>query len=81
MSLRTDLANEAFEHHTSRGGAADDIKSESRAINKDIKVTRVEILTDEAAQKLGKQKGVYITITAEGCRAPQPYRQGGVRTA
>ena len=65
MSLRTDLANEAFEHHTSRGGAADGIKSESRAINKDIKVTRVEILTDEAAQKLGKQKGVYITITAE----------------
>ena len=25
----------------------------------------MEILTDEAAQKLGKQKGVYITITAE----------------
>ena len=51
MSLRTDLAKEAFEYHTSRGGVSDGIKSESRSINKDIKVTKVEILTDEAAKR------------------------------
>ena len=65
MSLRTDLAKEAFEYHTSRGGVSDGIKSESRSINKDIKVTKVEILTDEAAKRLDKQKGTYITINAE----------------
>lgn len=65
MSMRTDLANEAFEYHTSRGGLSDGIKSESTEINKDIKVTRVEILTDEAAERLGKQKGIYITVSAE----------------
>ena len=51
MSLRTDLANEAFEHHASRGGARDGIKSESREINKDIKFSLTKQRRDCASRR------------------------------
>jgi spore protease len=57
FSVRTDLAIEASELCEEKDGI--------KVLNKefdDIKVTQVKILNQEAGEKIGKQKGTYITI-------------------
>ena len=56
MNSRTDLAIECLKDDISDEGI---IKTESTEGN--IKITAVEIVTDDAAQKIGKEKGKYIT--------------------
>ena len=57
MSLRTDLALESvYTHH------GDGIREETENISEEIKVTRIEITTEEASKEVGKPIGKYITI-------------------
>ncbi|MDO5398941.1 MAG: GPR endopeptidase [bacterium] len=64
MNIRTDLAMEA--HDIARReskGIIDGITSSTEQHN-NVKITRVEILTDEAGMKIGKEKGSYVTLEA-----------------
>lgn len=62
MNIRTDLAMEAHDlAQRESKGVIDGITSETKKYN-DIKITRIEILTDEAGKRLGKAKGNYITF-------------------
>lgn len=64
MNIRTDLAMEA--HDIARReskGVIDGITSSTEQHN-NVKITRVEILTDEAGKKIGKEKGSYVTLEA-----------------
>lgn len=58
MQLRTDLALELKEECGSVSG----VISKERTTN-GITVSRIEIMTDAAAEKLGKPKGKYVTVT------------------
>lgn len=60
MNIRTDLAVEAKEMYQ---GRLEGIESE-REEKGSILIERVRITTDEAASRMGKPKGNYITITA-----------------
>lgn len=57
MNLRTDLALESI--YTHKGGG---IKEETENISGEIKVTRIEISTEEASKNVGKPIGKYLTI-------------------
>lgn len=60
--FRTDLAMEAF------AGAKlkdEDVKHSVRKYNDLIEIDTVEILSQEASEKLGKKQGKYITVRAE----------------
>ncbi len=59
QSIRTDLAMEARE----LSGAMDGI-SEETISSRGYTVSRIKIETDAAAKRLGKEKGLYITIEA-----------------
>lgn len=59
MSLYTDLALEVKEMDPEAGG----IKEEHYSIH-GVELTRIAIETDEAARRMGKRKGNYITIDA-----------------
>jgi len=62
MSIRTDLVSEA--HDLARkDGEIDGIQSRTEELD-GVKITRVDILTDEAGKRIGKQKGRYVTIEA-----------------
>ena len=64
MNIRTDLAMEAHDiAQRENKGVIDGITSATEQHN-NVKITRVEILTDEAGARLGKQKGMYVTIEA-----------------
>lgn len=59
MNIRTDLAVEATEMHRE---AVRGIEQECE-VKGSIKVERVRILSDEAAEAIGKRRGSYTTIT------------------
>lgn len=65
MGLNTDLALEAFRDASAAGkleGAASRERYDERS---ELKITEVEIKTREAAEKLGKPIGRYITLESE----------------
>ena len=61
--IRTDLALEKKEN-----AGAGEIPGVKMTTDKtgDVKTTRIEILTDDAAEKLGKPTGVYYTVETDG---------------
>lgn len=59
FSIRTDLAMEARELHPSLPGVTEE-KEELEGVS----VSRIALTQDEAARRLGKQKGRYITLDA-----------------
>lgn len=64
MNIRTDLAMEAHDLARKESkGEIDGIRAQTEMVN-DIKITRVDILTNESAQKIGKACGSYVTIEA-----------------
>ncbi|MDO4567459.1 MAG: GPR endopeptidase [Clostridia bacterium] len=63
-AIRTDMAIELRELDASADGVEE---SEERL--GDVVVTRIKLLTDEAAGRYGKNKGSYITLDAEGIAA------------
>lgn len=66
LPFRTDLASEAREFiYSRRGRDIPGVKvEESRS--RECRVTRVEVLTPEAAETMGKPPGRYVTIEAPG---------------
>lgn len=60
MEIRTDLAIEAGEM-LGQDKLPEGVKLETKDLN-NTTVTRIEILTDEAAEALGKKKGRYVTV-------------------
>ncbi len=58
MSLRTDLALEITENDVYEGITS------KKSTKSDLTVTETEITTDEAAQRTGKPKGRYVTLTS-----------------
>ncbi len=60
MDIRTDLAVEAANMCTDLSGIECEVEE-----NKDIKIERVKITTEEASEKTGKPMGNYITITVD----------------
>lgn len=61
MGLYTDLAMEARELNPEISGIEEETESFP-----DISITRIEVLSDEAAEKIGKKKGKYVTLDAPG---------------
>lgn len=62
MNIRTDLAMEAHDIALRENkGKIDGITSQTEQHN-NTKITRVEILTDEAGKKIGKARGNYVTL-------------------
>ena len=59
FSIRTDLAMEARELHPSLSGVTEE-KEELEGVS----VSRIALTQDEAAKRLGKRKGRYITLDA-----------------
>ncbi|MEN6470540.1 MAG: GPR endopeptidase [Clostridiaceae bacterium] len=59
MPVYTDLALEARELHPELTGV-----TEENAERAGITISRIRVETDEAAQKIGKQKGTYVTLDA-----------------
>lgn len=70
MAIRTDLAVEARELYPSFEGV-----KELKTTKKGLKITRIEIETEEAAAKLGKKVGRYVTVEARRLPDidPEPY--------
>ncbi len=65
IRLRTDLILESSEIAEPEKEYMSGIKIEEKNLKeKDIKITDVQIISDTAAKRLGKQKGRYITIEA-----------------
>jgi len=65
--IRTDLAVETREMYRQAQKLEDEIPGVETVVddsNKDIIVTSVKIITDEAAEVMGKAKGEYVTIDA-----------------
>jgi spore protease len=67
-NIRTDLALEAREDLPQLQGVAVDVNRDDQ----DIAITRVEIQTQEAAARLGKPRGVYVTLEAPSLRKRDP---------
>lgn len=59
FSIRTDMAKELREINPDTSGVEEN--NEQRG---EIELTRIRLVTDEAAEHYGKQKGNYITIEA-----------------
>lgn len=71
FQARTDLALEARESITDADGALHGVKVEEAYDREtDIRVTRVEITTKNAARAMGKPMGAYVTIEAPGMQEP-----------
>ena len=65
--IRTDLAVETREMYRQAQKIEDEIPGVETTVDdfsKDIVVTSVKIITDEAAEAMGKVKGEYVTIDA-----------------
>ena len=62
--IRTDLALELTENSSDSEGIISSEKQLGGVI-----VTEIEIVTDSAAERLGKQKGKYITLTLDSISA------------
>ena len=60
MEIRTDLALEARELYPSYEGV-----TEFKTANGGLEITRIEVQTEDAAKKLGKAMGRYVTIDAK----------------
>ena len=60
-NIRTDLALETHEHFTETAEKISGVNVYNNS-TKDIKITHVEIETDDAAEKMGKPVGNYITL-------------------
>lgn len=67
-NIRTDLALEARENLPQLQGVAVDVNRDDQ----DITITRVEIQTQEAAARLGKPRGVYVTLEVPSLRKRDP---------
>lgn len=64
MQIRTDLAMEAHDiAKRENKGKIDGISSETEKLG-DITLTKIKILTEDAAQRIGKNRGNYVTIEA-----------------
>ena len=61
MSIRTDLALETHQHFTEKAEDLSGVKVADKSV-KDIEITQVTIETEEAAEKMGKPIGNYITL-------------------
>ena len=59
FSIRTDLAMEARELHPSRSGVTEESEE-----HEGVAVTRIALTTDDAAARLEKRKGRYVTLDA-----------------
>ena len=66
FSIRTDLAMEARELHPSLSGVTEESEE-----HEGVAVTRIALTTDDAAARLEKRKGRYVTL-ARFVRARQP---------
>jgi spore protease len=66
MNLRTDLADESiYDHHNSG------ILEEEEQKN-DIKIKRIKIVTEDAANEVGKPMGNYITLDGDSISKKEP---------
>jgi spore protease len=66
MNLRTDLADESiYDHHNSG------ILEENEQLN-DITIKRIKIVSQEAANEVGKPMGNYITLDGESLSKKEP---------
>jgi spore protease len=61
MSFRTDLALETHQHFTEKAESLSGVKVTDKSV-KDIEITQITIETEEAAEKMGKPIGNYITL-------------------
>ena len=70
FSIRTDLAIESHEmlHTEEEGAALEGIKVTVGEENIGIRLTSIEILNEEGAEKMGRPIGTYITIESEAMR-------------
>ena len=59
FSIRTDLAMEARELHPSLSGVTEETEEQEG-----VSITRIALTTDDAAARLEKCKGRYITLDA-----------------
>lgn len=67
IPFRTDLANEARQFvQSTRGGSGIPGVDVQEFCSNECRVTRVKVATDDAARRLGKPPGMYITIEAPG---------------
>lgn len=66
-NIRTDLAIETHELFTETAEQIEGVSVYDKSV-KDIKITQVTIDTDEAAKKMGKPVGNYITLTLPDLR-------------
>lgn len=66
-NIRTDLAIETHELFTETAEQIEGVSVYDKSV-KDIKITQVTIDTDEAAEKMGKPVGNYITLTLPDLR-------------
>ncbi len=69
-NIRTDLASEAYEMlmEASQEISGINVSEEERH---SLKITRVEVQTDEAQEKIGKPRGNYITMEIADVGAPE----------
>lgn len=72
MNLRTDLADESiYDHHNSG------ILEEEEQKN-DIKIKRIKIVTQDAANEVGKPMGNYITLDGDSISKKEPEIMGKI---
>lgn len=70
FNIHTDLAVENKEHFAGQNVEVSGVRlSETYDDTGKIKLTKVEIVTDEGAAAMGKPKGTYLTLEAEDMRA------------
>ncbi len=80
--IRTDLAVEAREMLLQEPSGGDIPGVESQSLEEgDMHISRVKVTSPEAAEKLGKVMGSYITIEARGLRRKDPQLQEEVSQA
>lgn len=80
LDLRTDLAIEAREMVTRRVAheiAGVDVETESDA---EVLITRVQVRTENAEKLLGKPRGRYVTIEAQGLKENNPQLHARIMT-
>ena len=65
MHVRTDLAIERYLDTQNETGVRHSVVREG-----DVEISKVEILSDDAAERMGKDKGVYITLSDMALGAP-----------
>lgn len=71
MKVRTDLALEERESFDGRGVEIHGVEvEESCDEERDVRLTRVKIVSERGAREMGKSRGTYLTLEAPGLASP-----------